>query len=111
MADFAAGDGTIAYLDGGFDHRQGEAFDAIAKVGQVALLGGMELLGIPIVPVGCEERGVAGLGGHKKVFVGPECIVGIKCHGSDCVFHGDILAQTMGCANHHCLCRGLRRGL
>jgi hypothetical protein len=60
-ANFVASDGTITNLDGGFDHRQGEAFDAIAKVGEITLLGGMELLGIPIVAVGGKERNVNAL--------------------------------------------------
>jgi hypothetical protein len=39
------------------------------------------------------------LGGNEQVFVGPEGIVGIKCHSGDVVFHGDILAQTISFAN------------
>jgi hypothetical protein len=68
----------------------------------------MELLGIPIVAVGSEERHVAGLGGNEQVFVGPEGIVGIKCHSGNSVFHADILAQTIRFANHACLRTELR---
>ena len=95
LGDFVASNGTITNLDGGFDHRQGEAFDAIAKVGQVALFGGMELLGIPIVAVRGKERDITRLCGHEEVFVGPEGIVGIECHSGNSVFHGNILTQTI----------------
>jgi hypothetical protein len=48
------------------------------------------------------------LGGDEQVFVGPERIVGIKCHGGDVVFHADILAQTIRFANHACVRTELR---
>src|SRR5512146_2072286 len=68
-------------LDGRFDQREGETFDAVTKVGQVALLGGVEFRRIErTLAVTGQQVAQDALGPLVEQLVLPEGIVGIECN-------------------------------
>ena len=83
-ADDFAGHLAVGNLDGRFDHRKREAFDAESVMGEVALFSveqaGGEMLGFGIIG---QQFGKMGFGQPEEMLVFPKRIVGVKADGGE----------------------------
>ena len=99
-ADHGAGHLALGYLDGGFDHRQHEALDAVAVAGNVAALGRQQAFEqVPGIGIIGQQLGEARFGQLEEALVVPERVVGIKADGGKFGGHdtSDCSATGRGC--------------
>ena len=84
FADRLAVDPSAGHLEGGLDHRQGEALDAVAVETEVAALGGEQprrnVAGLAVL---AEDRRETLLRHPVEALVLPERIVGIEADGGE----------------------------